>query len=487
MERITVKGTSFIDESGRERIFNGVNLVFKGAYDEKTGNTDYFAVNWDEDMFRSLSEMGINIVRLGLAWKAVEPNPGEYNEKYLDFMENFFDLCGKYGIYVFLDMHQDCYHGMPDWATVTDSYTRRKPKLIWAEGYFIDTAVHRAFDNFWANTPVCGKGLQDWFADMWKHIALRFKDKENLFGFDILNEPFPGTSGGKVFKNFIKSGAKTVVARKKDLCSAVKSIVKGGGVNEILSTLDDKSIIREVTSSGDLIIKNFDVNNYYPFIKKVAAAIREVTDNGIIIMEACYYSNSSIPSSTPRIRYDDGRLEENICFAPHGYDITVDSVYTNTAGNNRVDAIFDEHAKTQERLGIPVIVGEWGGMVPGCDEYPHLEHLLEYFDNKNWSQTYWCFWKELKDEKIMKIISRPYPVAIPGTIDKYEFNRKNQTFTLKFTAENSTRKKVLIYSPKAPDEIISNGKAAYEHIGDSEAVKISIGVCKGENKIEIKL
>ena len=138
MEKISVKGSVFVDESGRERIFNGVNLVFKGAYDEKTGETDYFAVNWDEDMIRSLSEMGINLVRLGLVWRAIEPQPGKYNEEYLDMMEHYFDLCGKYGIYVYLDMHQDCYHGMPDWATVTDSYKRRKPKLIWAEGYFID-------------------------------------------------------------------------------------------------------------------------------------------------------------------------------------------------------------------------------------------------------------------------------------------------------------------------------------------------------------
>lgn len=487
MNKISVKGTTFVDDSGRERIFNGVNLVFKGTYDEKTGKTDYLAMNWDEEMFKSLAEMGINLVRLGLVWRAVEPHPGQYDEKYLDQMEQYFDLCGKYGIYVYLDMHQDCFHGMPDWATVTDSYKRRKPKLIWAEGYFLDKAVHRAFDNFWANTPVCGKGLQDYFADMWKHVAKRFCNKDNLFGFDILNEPFPGTDGGKVFKNIIKSGAKSIFARKKELLGVLKNIKNEDPVKGLLSALDDKTIVRDVTSSGDLLIKNFDVDKYYPFMKKISAAIREVTDNGIILMEACYYSNSSIPSSTPRIRYDDGKLEENICFAPHGYDITVDSVYTNTAGNNRVDAIFDEHKKTQERLGIPLIVGEWGGMVPGSDDYPHLEHLLEYFDNNHWSQTYWCFWKDLMNEKIMKIISRPLPFAVPGNIIKYEFNRKNQTFKLKFNTENSTRQKVEIYSPKAPVEINSKGKSSYKHIDDSDAVMIYIGVCKGENTIEIKI
>lgn len=487
MEKISVKNTSFIDEHGRERIFNGVNLVFKGTYDEKTGKTDYFAVNWDEDMFRGLAEKGINLVRMGLVWRAIEPNPGEYNNEYLDFMEKYFDLCGKYGIYVYLDMHQDCYHGMPDWAMVTDSYKRRKPKFTWAEGYFIDRAVHRAFDNFWANTPVCGKGLQDHFADMWKYVAERFKDKENLFGFDILNEPFPGTDGGKVFKKIIKQGVKTIMSKKVNKPEAIKNIIKGDTATEALAVIDDKELFRSITSGGDMLIMNFDVEKYYPFFKKIASAIREVTDNGIIIMEASYYSNVSIPCSTPRLKYDNGEAEKNLVFAPHGYDLTVDSPMTNTASNKRVDTIFDEHAKTQKRLGVPVIVGEWGGMVPGSDDYPHLEHLLEKFDNNHWSQTYWCFWKELLDEKIMKIIARPYPIAVPGEIRKYGFNRKNSTFTLKFNLEESSRKKAEIYCPSMPREINSKTKYTVKPIGESEAVTVSFGVSKGENIIEIVL
>lgn len=487
MEKITVKGTALVDESGRERIFNGVNLVNKGYYDKENCKMDYYRVNWDEDMFMHLAEKGINLIRFGLVWNAIEPQPGKYDEEYLDFMENYFDLCGKYGIYVYLDIHQDCYHGMPDWATVTDSYKRRKPKFIWAEGYFIDKAVHRAFDNFWSNTPVCGKGLQEHFADMWKHVVERFKDKKNLFGFDILNEPFPGTSGGKVFKRIIASGVKTIMSDKVNKLKALKNIIKGDTATEALAVIDDREIFRSITSGGDLLIKNFDVEKYYPFLKKIAAAIREVTNNGIIIMEASYYSNISIPCSTPRLKYDDGTIESNLVFAPHGYDLTVDSPMTNTASNKRVDTIFDEHAKTQERLGVPVIVGEWGGMIPGCDDYPHLEHLLAKFDDNHWSQTYWCFWKELLDEKIMKIIARPYPVAVPGTITKYEFNRKNNTFTLKFNCESSTRKKVLIYSPEKPEEIESKCKASFANINDSDAVIISVGVSKGENEIKVKI
>ena len=31
MEQITVRGRALVDETGRERIFNGLNMVFKGG------------------------------------------------------------------------------------------------------------------------------------------------------------------------------------------------------------------------------------------------------------------------------------------------------------------------------------------------------------------------------------------------------------------------------------------------------------------------
>ena len=399
MERISVNEMTFVDESGRERIFNGVNLVHKGDWSDD-GKRNYIPKNWTEDMFKRLSELGINLVRLGLIWAAVEPEPDVYDENYLDYMENVVDLCAKYGIYVYLDMHQDLYctnygSGAPEWATVTDSYNFKKPKVIWAEGYFFSKAVHRSFDNFWENVPVCGKGLQEHFADMWKHVILRFKDKENLFGFDVFNEPFPGSDGGKAFKKMMKSAVKTVLSKKVKKARAVKNMIKGDLAYEALAVLDDPEVFRQGTSGADMLVMKFDTEKYYPFLKKMSEMIRSVTDKGIIMMENCYYSNTTIPCYTPRIKYDDGKLEENTAFTPHGYDLTVDSVMTNTASNKRVDTIFNQHMKTQQRLKVPVIVGEWGGMVPGSEEYPHLEHLLEKFDDNHWSQTYWAFWPEL--------------------------------------------------------------------------------------------
>ena len=44
---------------------------------------------------------------------------------------------------------------------------------------------------------------------------------------------------------------------------------------------------------------------------------------------------------------------------PHGYDLVVDTEGVQWASNNRIDVIFDAHRRTQQRMGVPVMVGEW--------------------------------------------------------------------------------------------------------------------------------
>ncbi|MBQ5824737.1 MAG: hypothetical protein IIW48_08015, partial [Clostridia bacterium] len=81
MDRILTKEKRFVDEYGRERIFNGVNLCDKGWPDENGNLCNVY--EYDEKMYRTIAESGFNIVRLGITWAAVEPQPGLYNEKYI--------------------------------------------------------------------------------------------------------------------------------------------------------------------------------------------------------------------------------------------------------------------------------------------------------------------------------------------------------------------------------------------------------------------
>ena len=123
-------------------------------------------------------------------------------------------------VYFFIDIHQDLYgaksgvgDGAPGWACLTGGERFKKAVFIWAEGYFYGRAVQKSFDAFWANEKVNGRGLQDYYCDMLKHVAQRFSKSPAYFGFDLMNEPYPGTPGGKVFTTLIETVVKMAEER----------------------------------------------------------------------------------------------------------------------------------------------------------------------------------------------------------------------------------------------------------------------------------
>ena len=495
MEQITVRGRALVDETGRERIFNGLNMVFKGGDHTSSDPDRIYPKGWDEPLIQKLSAKGINVVRLGLVWESIEPQPGVYNEAYLDFYANLMDLFAKYDIYCFLDMHQDLYgsyelpwggDGAPKWAYLSNGKAPRKPKFVWAEGYFFPGACHTAFDNFWNNARVGGKGLQDYFCDMWAHVAERFKDKPNLLGFDIFNEPFPGSAGGKAFRLLIQGVARTVLTHKNVkrgelLSQALHAETRG----DLINVLNDADVYRSITRKAAPIVKEFDIQYYYPFLRKVSTAIRHVTDRGIIFMENCYYSNLGIPCSTPRLVYKNGEKEQNLAFAPHGYDLMVDTPAYSNASNERVDYIFDEHERTQARLDVPVLVGEWGGFyTDDGSNYTHLIHLLNKFDHNAWSQTYWCLTDGMEDSAVMGILSRPYPRAVAGHIESFGTDRDAQVFTLNFTAEQPSENGAEIFFPHEPKTVEGCDTHEVKPL-DTGGWLVLCSASAGENQIKI--
>ena len=491
MLKITTFEKKFIDSDGRERIFNGMNLCDKGQYEQGNPRKVY-AVDFYEDLFIKLHAMGFNLIRLGMTWDAIEPEPGKYDEEYLDKIETVAELCEKYGIYFFLDMHQDLYggpadapaDGAPGWACLTDGAKFKPTRFVWAEGYFWGKAIHNSFDNFWANKEYKGIPLQTYFCNMWKHVAERFKDHPALFGFDLLNEPFPGSDGGKIFRNLIFSIAKTVLTDKR--CKKIKMIkdLLSGEPAKVLSTFDDPSLFRKVTSAGDALIRKFDTGAYSQFINRTAKAIREVTDNGIIIMENSYYSNLGIPYSTPAVNYD-GKREEKLCFAPHAYDLMVDTDAYKYASNDRVGSIFDEHRRSQERLDVPVIVGEWGSQAEGTDWLPHIAFLLDKFDSYKWGQTYWCYYHGLLETPIMDLLVRTAPVAVSGKIENYSFDRENDIFTLEYTQDKEYSLPTEIYLHKAAKNIECDGEYTLESVGDNGASILKITSDIGNHTVKV--
>ena len=187
-------GRWITDADGRVVILHGVNMVAKRPPYAPD------ATGFSEDDAVFLAAEGYNSVRVGIIYKAVEPQPGRYDDAYLERIEATVDMLARHGITSLLDFHQDLYNerfqgeGWPDWA-VNDDGLPAQPQLGFPYNYLLMPALQRAFDHFWANDPAPGDsvGLQDRYAAAWRHVAGRFRDNPAVLGYDLMNEPWPGT------------------------------------------------------------------------------------------------------------------------------------------------------------------------------------------------------------------------------------------------------------------------------------------------------
>ncbi len=368
---------------------------------------------------------------------------------------------------IILDMHQDLYggpsDGAPFWACVTDGFKFKPTKIVWAEGYFWRKSVHRCFDNFWANKEINGVGIQTYFLNMWIHLAERFKDHPARWGFDLFNEPFPGSDGGKIFIKLITSLIKTVITDKQIKKTWMLKQLLSGQAIQCIKPFDEPSLFRKVTTAGDSLVRKFDEEIYSDFIRNAAKAIRSVTNNGIIIMENSYYSNLGIPFCAKAVSYN-GKKEKNLCYTPHAYDLMVDTPAYKYASNSRVWSIFEEQKNAQNRLNVPILVGEWGGHADGTEWLSHIDFLLNKFDENQWSHTYWSYYKEIFESPIINCLVRPFPVAVCGNIKQYSYDKTKGIFTLEFEQDKEYEVPTEIFINKQINniEITSNHKIEIE-------------------------
>ncbi|MEM2929451.1 MAG: cellulase family glycosylhydrolase [Thermoproteota archaeon] len=451
MERIYVRGKNFTDEAGRTRIFHGVNLVCKDK-------SKRYVNGWNRFDFEELSRLGFNLVRLGLFWDGVEPEPGKYDEDYLDRIEVLLDMCADYGIYVLLDMHQDLYSvlysdGAPEWATFTDGLPEPEGGLVWSDAYLNSEAVQRAFDHFWSNDPALDAvGLQDHFSRCWQYIAQRFGSRHEVLGYDIFNEPFPGTAATPILHALITafSSIESRVSGKppRSIKEASAMFFDNEGRFEALRLLDDKHLYKSFVSAAESSVVEFDVKILIPFYERVAAAIRSVASNGILFMENNYFSNIGVPSGLQPIAFS-GRYERLQAFAPHGYDLVVDTpFYELMASENRAGVIFENHRATQQRLNMPVVVGEWGGFGAHENIIRHCLFLLDLFDKYGWSFTYWAWRRgESRSYVTARLLARDYPKAIAGNLTYFKYDYITDSFFMEWEADGSVNAPTVICLP----------------------------------------
>ena len=170
--------------------------------------------------FAQVRALGLNIVRLCLSWSSLEYTPGVYNSTYIDWVRQMVEWAEEQDVYVILDLHEDLYSlfiqplpnatgvpglltpsggqdGAPAWAVDAGGW----PSLaVFGIGNF-NLAMMAAFDAFYDNKVVPGvpqgeapgPGLQDHFIGAIAALARAFVNSSTVAGFELLNEPQPGT------------------------------------------------------------------------------------------------------------------------------------------------------------------------------------------------------------------------------------------------------------------------------------------------------
>ncbi len=379
------------DSTGRVLILRGMNVTGSNKWpDPETGK---FFPSWlSPDDFKLIASWGYNSIRFLIIWEAIEPERGIFDDNYLNDVFTITEWARDAGLLTILDMHQDIYSrkfngdGAPEWAVLDDGipFTPREP---WYENY-LEPAVQRAYDSFWQNR----EGIQDEYFSAWKKVAEKFADADWVVGFDIMNEPFPGT-----------------------------------------------------TFNPD----EFDQKYFQPFYDKAISTIAEVDSEHIIFIEPNAMRTNVLAGGGTLLQFDRNAVKR-LAYAPHFYDpaTTANYRYDNNINRlrNTIQAVHDD----AERMGIPVWVGEWGvweGDIVNANKF--LEDQLAVLDEFVAPWSFWNYNKTgsmtpLTNTWFLDYLIRPQPSKIAGTPEELSFDQGTKRFRFTYTEENLS----------APTEII---------------------------------
>lgn len=492
---LSVSGNRFTDNQGRTVILNGINHVNKSQGDGYVNKND-------EMIFPKFKEWGFNCIRYGISWDGLEPEPGKINEAYLKEIDKRVKWAEENDLWLILDMHQDLYglkygNGAPLWATIDEGLPHEIGD-VWSDSYLISPAVHKAFDNFWKNTPASdGVGLQDHYIFLWKTLAKRYAASPSVAGFDVMNEPFMGSDGMKVFPKLLEGYASVIAQRTGQIPSEADMVDMWGNEEKrvaALASLNNKEEYGAILNHAFEPVRVFEQGPLSDFYQRVRDAIREVNKQQIIFLEHTYFCNLGVTSSFTIPTDKNGNKDLLCAYAPHGYDLVTDTKGVATPAYERVELIFDRIFEAGKQKGVPVIVDEWGAFYMGNNQYKKPAcHVIAQFENALAGQTYWCYWDKIDTQDYFKTaLSRPFPTRTNGTLLAYrnDFDRNN--FSCSWEEDQSaapTRiyipdlskisKEKIQLSPASKTEFVSlkNTVAGYleiEPIGKARELQISL-------------
>ncbi|HEV3230308.1 MAG TPA: cellulase family glycosylhydrolase [Solirubrobacteraceae bacterium] len=352
------------------------------------------ALGYDADDAQFLAANGFNVMRLSLSYW--EYAPGRYDDGYLDGFAAFIRQLDAAGVYSLVDLQQAIYgphfsggEGFPEWMTLTDGLPNQ-PDSGYPSSYYSNPSENRAWDNFWANKPASdGVGLQDHVAAGWRHLAQRFAAVPGILGYDLLNEPWPGTPW--------------------QTCAGLTGCAPGG----------------------------FDEASLAPFTAHVLRAIRQADQTRLVVYE-------------PNLEFDfspDTRItppgDAHAVFGFHDYCLggAVPGGAESDSCAMPEDQVLKNAVAYAQRSGDALMLGEWGGQSGPLDTARIASLADQYM--LPWSN--WAYGAVVRDPKLpptganvdtakLKLLVRPYPQRTAGTPIAWSYDPTTRGFSFDYAA-----------------------------------------------------
>lgn len=406
-------GAFMVDASNRVVLLHGMNAVWKiKPYYPPNTAAGFTAA--DADWLR---DHGFNSVRLGVLFAGVMPQQGVIDQDYLKSVDRVVQLLASRGIYVLFDFHQDIYNeklggeGFPDWA-VYDNGVPVVPGVPFPAGYFLP-AAYAVFDSFWTNSH----GLWDYYRSAWKAVATKWKDQDHNGGYDLLNEPFPGTQW--------------------------------------------------LTCASPLGCPLFDTQFLQPSMDYFRAGIREADPGNIVFYEPNFLMNGSAESWLGTTPINDA----NIGLSWHKYCllglILHSQGFTDLPLCPQLHELVNNAAESAvARMGSTSLITEFGA----SDDLADITQVTEQADALLTGWQYWAYkeWADpttesqtsggqgmfSKDDDLstvkldkLKLLERTYPQATTGTPRELSFDPATAAFHYRYTPNTAAKGNTEIYVP----------------------------------------
>ncbi|MDR2808090.1 MAG: glycoside hydrolase family 5 protein [Spirochaetaceae bacterium] len=340
---LTLRGTcvggwlnmeNFID--GFPGCESGIRRVMKEALGEE--NSRYFFESLLDNFLSEadiayIAQCGAAVIRLPINYRHFEDDerPFEYKEEGFKRLNKVFDWCEKYGLYAIIDVH-----AVPGWQNAHwHSDNESAISLFW---------THKLF--------------QERLKKLWQEIAVRYRDRPVVAGYELMNEPIVNTPVGDLpfmTADHYKPRWSIMNQVYKDLVDAIRTVDKkhiifleGDRYGQSFSGLSAPFAENLVYSCHNYTMAGFGPGEYPGFIKTKGS------DEAACNLE--YWDRQS-----------QGRL------------------FADTEG-----AVF------AKKYGVPLWVGEFGSQYnTGQDDVPYrlaaMDDQLDVFNEWGASWTTWTY------------------------------------------------------------------------------------------------